>query len=152
MSILIAMIMVDVPVSINSVPSNIILLEIYWTTVIHATQENWNSPIDLFRKNPQKRWRQINNVDKPRKKKHLQLQVLGLLVFPRCMVQGLELEVLHVLLEQSDQHSGSGRGHGHTHNLQPHGYRSQQSTDKQPHPQAINRRPAEDSNETEVIK
>ena len=151
MSILIAMIMVDVPVSINSVPSNIILLEIYWTTVIHATQEGWNSPIDVFRKNLPRDGDKLITLTS-REKKHLQLQVLGLLVFPRCMVQGLELEVLHVLLEQSDQHSGSGRGHGHTHNLQPHGYRSQQSTDKQPHPQAINRRPAEDSNETEVIK
>ena len=96
------------------------------------------------KRNPQRS--KTNNVNQPRNT-HLQLQVLGLLVFPRCKFHGLNLEVLHILLKQSGQHSGSASGPSQTHNRQTHGYRSQQITDKQTHPQAIDRCP-EDSNES----
>jgi hypothetical protein len=88
------------------------------------------------KRNPQRS--KTNNANQPRNT-HLQLQVLGLLVFPSCKVHGLNLEVLHVLLEQSGQHSGSASGASQTHNRQPHGYRSHQITHKQPHPPASDR-------------
>ena len=96
------------------------------------------------KRNPQRS--KTNNVNQPRNT-HLQLQVLGLLVFPRCKFHGLNLEVLHILLKQSGQHSGSASGPSQTHNRQTHGYRSQQITGKQTHPQASDRCP-EDSNES----